>query len=116
MKKYRIFKNITLLQVPIRDSSLFHAHLWVFMKKYRIFKNILRYFDFQSSHFNNSDVRFKSFYYSQFRCEIQVVMPSFMGFHEKFCFFKVHIFPSSDMRFKSLSFAFKSFNEKISNY
>ena len=59
-KNIELFKKITLFLVQIIDSSLFHAHLWVFMKKYWIFKDIQRYFDFQSSHF------------TKFRCEIQV--------------------------------------------
>ena len=136
------------------DSSIFHALSWIFTKKYQTFKVHFfpssdvrfKYFSCAFMNFHEKISNFQSSFFSQFRCEIQVL---FMRFHEfswkyiklsKFTFFliqmwdssifhalswiftkkyqflKVHTFPSSDVRFKYYSCAFMNFHEKISNF
>ena len=118
--------DLSLFVIPssdVRFKSLTYAFMG-FHKKYRIFK---------VDSFPSSDVRFKSscrkswvfmknIEFSKLtRFPVQMWDSSLLYTHswvfmKNIVFFKVHIFPSSDVRFKSLSFAFKSFNEKLPNY
>jgi hypothetical protein len=95
-EKISNFEKFTLFQVQMLDSSIIHALSWIFMKKYQTQK---------SSHF------------SKFRCEIQVL---FMRFHEfswkNIKLWKIHTFPSSDVRFKYYSCAFMNFHEKYQTH
>jgi hypothetical protein len=95
------WKNIkltkfTLFQAQMWNSTIIHALSMNFYEKISNFKN---------SHF------------SKFRCEIQVL---FMRFHEfswkNIKLWKIHTFPSSDVRFKYYSCAFMNFHEKYQTH
>ena len=97
------FSKLTFYQVQMWDSSLF-----IIPNSDVRFKSL----SFALKCFNEKISNFQSWLFSQFSCEIQVIMPSIMGFHEKYRIFKVDSFPSSDVRFKSLIYAFMGFHEK----
>jgi hypothetical protein len=124
MKKYQIFKVHTFSSSDLR----FKYYSCAFMNFHEKISN------FQSSHF------------SKFRCEIQVLFMRFNEFSwtniklskftlfpvqiwdssiihalswifmKKYQTFKVHTFPSSDVRFKYYSCALMNFHEQISNF
>jgi hypothetical protein len=124
------------------------------MKKYQTFKLYsfsssdvrFKYYSCVFINFHEKISNFQTLFFSQFRCEIQVL---FMRFHKfswkniklskftyfpvqmwdlsiihalswifmkKYQTFKVYLFPSSDVRFKYYSCAFINFDEKISNF
>ena len=123
-EKYQTFKDHTFPSSDVR----FKYYSCAFMNFHEKISN------FQSSHF------------SKFRCEIQLLFMRFhefswknikltkftlfqvqmwdssiihalsLIFMKKYQTFKVHTFPSSDVRFKYYSFAFMNFHEKISNF
>jgi len=85
MKNIKLSK-FTLLQVQMWDSSIIHALSWIFMKKYQSFKFHLfpgsnvrfKYYSCAFMNFHEKISNFQSSFFSQFRCEIQVL---FMRFH-----------------------------------
>jgi hypothetical protein len=126
MKKYQSFKFH-----PFPGSNVIFKYYSCAFMNFHEKKN------FQSSFFPSSDLKFKyylytfmnfhekisnfqSSFFSQFRCEIQVLHQKFHAlswiFMKKYQTFKVRSFTSSDVRFKYFSCAFMNFHVKISNF
>jgi hypothetical protein len=107
------------------DSSIIHALSWIFMKKYQTHKVHtfpssdvkFNYYSCAFMNFYEKISNFKNSHFSKFRCEIQVL---FMRFHEfswkNIKLWKIHTFPSSDVRFKYYSCAFMNFHEKYQTH
>ena len=124
-------KNFPIIKVSWFDHRLSGA-------------NIVPYFSCAFMNFHEKISNFQSSFFSQFRCEIQVFFMRFHEFSwkyiklskfilfpvqmwdssifhalswiftKKYQTFKVHFFPSLDVRFKYFSCAFMNFHEKIS--
>jgi hypothetical protein len=91
MKKYQTFKVRSFL-VQMWDSSIIHVLSWIFIKNIKFSKFV----HFPVEMWDSSIIHARSW----------IFMKSYRNF-------KVHPFPSWDVRFKSFSCAFRNFHEEM---
>jgi hypothetical protein len=127
LEKYQTFKVGSFPSSDVRFKYYSCAFI-NFHEKYQTFKVHpftssdvrFKYLSCAFMNFHEKISNFQSSFFSQFRCEIQVLHQKFHAlswiFMKKYQTFKIRSFPCSDARFKYYSCAFMNFHVKISNF